>query len=34
MDLFEKCYGYTEAKEAIKSGPLSLFYSDDQERRL
>jgi 8-amino-7-oxononanoate synthase len=25
MDLFEKCYGYTEAKEAIKSGLYPYF---------
>jgi 7-keto-8-aminopelargonate synthetase-like enzyme len=25
MDIFEKCYGYTEAKEAIKSGLYPYF---------
>ena len=25
MDIFEKCYGYTEAKEAMKSGLYPYF---------
>ena len=34
MDLFAKAYEFTEAKEAIAAGYLSLLHSADRKRRL